>query len=64
MSELRFPSHLSSNVILIELLDTGELEITFDGGNESWGERLHAQDAQWLIEELSRQLAAAPPNQT
>jgi hypothetical protein len=48
------PSFNPACTVTITFLKTGELEITFDSQNETWGERLNTQDTQRLAQALAR----------
>lgn len=47
-------SMLSANRITIEIGQRGELEVTFDGGDTSWGEALSYEDTLYIAERMAR----------
>jgi hypothetical protein len=51
--EITVPSTLSSNDVTLNLLADGRLEITFDGGDTSWGEALTLEDTNQLANALA-----------
>jgi hypothetical protein len=48
------PNLTPANTITITIHDTGELDITLNSQNETWGERLNTQDTQRLAQALTR----------